>query len=209
MAKFSKKNTGSLLLVKVFAICCVVVISLAAIIYYRNKSIANNQIRQEQLENQKEQQAKEDFIKEIAPIAQKVNKSSGVLPSITIAQACLESDFGTSQLSKQYNNLFGVKGTNPNTTKVLKTKEYVDDKWIVVDGRFQIYDSYEASITAHTRLFVNGTTWNANQYQDVLNSKDYKSQAKALSDDGYATDPDYVNKVINIIEEFKLYNYDN
>lgn len=73
-------------------------------------------------------------------------------------------------------------------------------------ARFQIYDSYEASIRAHARLFQNGTTWNHDQYKHVLASKDYKTQAKALVTDGYATDPDYADKLINLIEQFDLEN---
>ena len=128
--------------------------------------------------------------------------------STSLAQACLESNYGQSDLSQKYNNLFGVKGTNPNTSAVMTTKEYVKDKWVTVKARFQIYDSYEASIRAHARLFQNGTTWNHDQYKHVLASKDYKTQAKALVTDGYATDPDYADKLINLIEQFDLEKYD-
>lgn len=148
------------------------------------------------------------FIKKIGPIAQEVDKSYDLLPSITIAQACLESNYGQSDLSQKYNNLFGVKGTNPNTSAILSTKEYVKGKWINVKARFQIYDSYEASIRAHARLFQNGTTWNHDQYKHVLASKNYKTQAKALVTDGYATDPNYADKLINLIEQFDLEKYD-
>ena len=80
---------------------------------------------------------------------------------------------------------------------------------MTVKARFQIYDSYEASIRAHVRLFQQGTSWNKDQYNDVLAAKDYKSQAKALVTDGYATDPDYSTKLINLIEQYNLNKYDN
>ncbi|MDN5584337.1 MAG: glucosaminidase domain-containing protein, partial [Lactobacillus sp.] len=168
-------------IVRVFIILLVAYVGFH---YYRRYAIQSEQIRQAQLEREQEAakllREKKAFIKKIGPIAREVDKSYGLLPSITVAQACLESNYGQSDLSQKYNNLFGVKGTNPNTSAVMTTKEYVKGKWITVKARFQIYDSYEASIRAHARLFQNGTTWNHQQYKHVLASKDYKTQAKAL-----------------------------
>ena len=167
--------------VRVFIILFILLVSYVGFDYYRRYAIQSEQIRQAQL--QREQEAakllrqKKAFIKKIGPIAREVDKSYDLLPSITVAQACLESNYGQSDLSQKYNNLFGVKGTNPNTSAVMTTKEYVKGKWITVKARFQIYDSYEASIRAHARLFQNGTTWNHQQYKHVLASKDYKTQA--------------------------------
>ena len=196
--------------VRVFVILFILMVAFVGFRYYRRYAIQSEQIQQAQL--QKEQEAakllkqKKDFIKKIGPIAREVDKSYDLLPSITIAQACLESNYGQSDLSQKYNNLFGVKGSNPNTSAVMTTKEYVKNKWVTVKARFQIYDSYEASIRAHARLFQNGTTWNHDQYKHVL--ADYKTQAKALVTDGYATDPDYADKLINLIEQFDLEKYD-
>ena len=92
-----------------------------------------------------EKAKKEAFIKRLVPTAQAMQKQYGVLTSITLAQAILESDWGTSTLAKDYHNLFGIKGTDPATTKVLRTKEYVNDKWITVDGRFRVYSDDAAS----------------------------------------------------------------
>lgn len=165
--------------VRVFVILFILMVAFVGFRYYRRYAIQSEQIQQAQL--QKEQEAakllkqKKDFIKKIGPIAREVDKSYDLLPSITIAQACLESNYGQSDLSQKYNNLFGVKGSNPNTSAVMTTKEYVKNKWVTVKARFQIYDSYEASIRAHARLFQNGTTWNHDQYKHVLASKDYKT----------------------------------
>ena len=90
----------------------------------------------------------------------------------------------------------------------MTTKEYTNGKWKTVKAWFQIYDSYEASIRAHARLFQNGTTWNAKQYKHVLAAKDYKTQAKALVTDGYATDPNYASKLISLINQYNLDQYD-
>ena len=68
-----------------------------------------------------EKAKKEAFIKRLVPTAQAMQKQYGVLTSITLSQAILESDWGTSTLAKDYHNLFGIKGTDPATTKVLRT----------------------------------------------------------------------------------------
>lgn len=215
MAKRRKKRRLSKslsIIFKAFLILIALLIAFICCRYYRRYAIQSEQIRQEQLQREQAQakliRKRKAFIKKIGPIAKQVDKSYDLLPSITIAQACLESDYGQSDLSQKYNNLFGVKGTNPNTSAVLTTKEYVKGKWINVKARFQIYDSYEASIRAHARLFQNGTTWNHKQYQHVLAAKNYRTQAKALVTDGYATDPNYADKLINLIEQYNLAKYD-
>lgn len=156
-----------------------------------------------------EKAKKKAFIKRLVPTAQTMQQQYGVLTSITLAQAILESDWGTSTLAKDYHNLFGIKGTDPATTKVLRTKEYVNDKWITVDGRFRVYSDDAASIRDHALLFVNGTDWNPQQYATVRAAKDYKTVASALQTDGYATDPDYPQKLIHLIEAWNLTQYDN
>lgn len=211
--KRSKNQQTTITIVRVFAIVLLLMGAFVAFRYYRRQALEQEQVRQAELA-QKEAAAKllkqkKDFIKKVAPVAQKVDKGTKLLPSITIAQACLESNYGQSDLAQKYNNLFGVKGTSKTTSAVMTTKEYTNGKWVTVKARFQIYDSYEASIRAHNRLFQEGTTWNKNQYKDVLNAKNYTEQAKALVTDGYATDPDYATKLTNLIEQFNLSQYDN
>lgn len=198
--------------IKVFVILFVCLIAFVGFHYYRRYALQQEAIREAQEAKRdaeiKRIKQRKAFIKKIGPIAQKVDKSYSLLPSITIAQACLESNYGQSQLAQKYNNLFGVKGTNPNTSAVMSTKEYTNGKWVTVKARFQIYDSYEVAIRAHARLFEQGTSWNKDQYKDVLAAKTYKQQAKALVTDSYATDPSYATKLINLIEQYNLSKYD-
>ncbi|ANK60124.1 glycoside hydrolase family 73 protein [Loigolactobacillus backii] len=161
---------------------------------------ANNQA-----EVQRNRQA---FIKRLAPEAKRLQQTYHVLPSITLAQAILESDWGTSQLATNYHNLFGVKGTDPNQTKVMLTKEYRNGQWVEIRGRFQIYANDQASLAAHAALLANGTSWNTNQYQHVISATNYRTAAAALKQDGYATDPDYPAKLINLIKTYDLEQYD-
>lgn len=215
MARKSKKrriSKAAVVILRTFLILFLLLVAFVSFRYYRRQAMQSEQIRQAQLQRQQEQEKlmrqRRAFIKKIGPIAREGDKSFDLLPSITIAQACLESDYGQSDLAQKYNNLFGVKSSNPNTSAVMTTKEYTNGKWKTVKAWFQIYDSYEASIRAHARLFQNGTTWNAKQYKHVLAAKDYKTQAKALVTDGYATDPNYASKLISLINQYNLDQYD-
>ena len=166
-----------------------------------------NQQRIEQQAQERDRQAKELFIKQVAPEAQAMQNTYHVYASITIAQAILESQWGTSKLAAQYHNLFGIKGTGPNSQE-LTTKEYINGKWIVTKGRFRVYDSWSDSIKDHTRLMMTGTDTNKQNYDRVVRANNYQEAARALQDSGYATDPDYAQKLISVIKTYKLYNYD-
>lgn len=149
-----------------------------------------------------------DFIATVAPAAQQMQANYGVHASISIAQAILESDWGESELSAVYNNLYGMKGDNPANTVLLTTNEYYNGQWVTIQANFKVYGSWAESVQDHALLFVNGTTWNPDQYAPVLQATTYKEAAQALQDCGYATDPDYASKLIAVIEQNGLYKYD-
>lgn len=164
-------------------------------------------------EPQTEQEAKNNFdkssfIKVLVPVAQEQQRRHHVFSSITLAQAALESDWGRSELSSKYNNLFGIK-SNQASSVLLTTQEYVNGQWITVKARFATYDSWDDSVRAHTQLFLNGTQWDKEHYRSVLEASDYKQAAQALQDKGYATDPGYAQKLISLIEEYDLNQYDS
>lgn len=194
----SKKNNQTTIIL--VAILAVFVLSFFGYKYYLQTQKENQVVVVQQEHNA--------FIKKIAPYAVTLGKQYGVLPSITIAQAILESNWGTSSLASQYNNYFGIKGEDPANTKVLQTKEYTDGQWITINGRFRVYSDFRESMKDHTQLLVNGTSWNSQQYKQVLQSKDYIDAAVALQADGYATDPGYTSKIIRIIQKYNLKKYD-
>ncbi|WP_099188509.1 glycoside hydrolase family 73 protein [Tepidibacter mesophilus] len=148
---------------------------------------------------------KQEFINKILPKALEGLKKYNILPSITIAQAILESNWGKSSLSMKFNNLFGIKARS-NTRKAanMKTTEYINGKKLNVTAKFKSYDTFIDSISDHNILLGE-----AKRYERVRNSKDYKEAAMALQKCGYATDPKYPDKLIKIIEQYKLYEYDN
>ena len=149
-----------------------------------------------------------DFIADIAPAAQQMQANYGVHASISIAQAILESDWGESELSAVYNNLYGMKGDNPENTVRLMTSEYYNGEWVTIQANFRVYGSWAESVQDHALLFVNGTTWDPDQYAPVLQAATYQEAAQALQDCGYATDPDYAEKLIAVIEQHAPYEYD-
>lgn len=157
----------------------------------------------------KEELTQEAFIARLVPHAQELQNSYGVLPSIIIGQAILESNWGKSTLASEYNNLFGIKAYGTQKKINLETQEYINELWVTIQGDFRVYDTWEDSMDDHTLLFVNGVTWNPRLYESVLLAENYKDAANALQEAGYATDPTYAEKVINVIESYNLNKYDS
>lgn len=155
-----------------------------------------------------EEQQHEEFIQKLVVHAQELQDGYGVLPSIIIGQAILESNWGQSLLASEYKNLFGIKAYGSQKKVNLETQEYVNEEWITIQGDFRVYDSWEDSMDDHTMLFVNGVNWDPLLYEKVLTAEKYADAAKALQEAGYATDPDYADKIISVIETYNLDQYD-
>ncbi|PRS46384.1 phage tail protein [Bacillus sp. MZGC1] len=145
-----------------------------------------------------------DFIKKLAPGAQKVYKKYNVLASLVIAQGCLESGFGKSDLSQKAHNLFGVKGTYNGKYVLMWTSEQ-DKKGNVtrIQAKFRKYPSYAESLADLGSLYTR-----LSRYKDVVGEKDYKKATAAVSKGGYATDINYTTKLNSIIFTYKLTQYD-
>ena len=133
---------------------------------------------------------------------------TGVLPSITVAQAILESGWGQSILtSAPYYNLFGIKqGTGWQGAIVnMKTSEYVNGKWVTISAPFRAYSSQMASFQDHTKFLLTNSRYAGN---GVINAKNYVNMANGLQAAGYATDPTYANRLINLVERYNLQSLD-
>ncbi|CAG7592019.1 hypothetical protein PEPTYR26121_01474 [Peptoniphilus tyrrelliae] len=133
-----------------------------------------------------------------------------ILPSVTIAQAILESNWGKSSLAKEACNLFGIKASKDWAGEVYKkqTKEQKPTGEVyTITADFRKYGSFLESIKDHDRFFVS-TPWRKENYKKVLEAKNYKTQALALRECGYATDLNYGTKLIQLIERLGLQQYD-
>lgn len=146
------------------------------------------------------------FIKRIGELAAADMQKSGVLASLTIAQAILESGWGKSGLTVKGNALFGIKAGKTWTGKVYsaKTQECFDGvSYTTITALFRAYDSWEDSVADHS-AFLTGLS----RYKAVVGEKDYKTACKAIKAAGYATAPDYAEQLIKIIECYALTEYD-
>lgn len=181
----------------------VTVILLAFVFSLKNLSSPFTDNQQEN-----EAQSHQQFIERLVPHAQELQDGYGVLPSIILGQAILESNWGKSTLASKYNNLFGIKAYGDQKKVSLETKEFVNEEWITIQGDFKVYDSWEQSMDDHTQLFVQGVDWNTALYEKVITATNYQEAAQALQDAGYATDPGYAQKIIQVIETYHLNQYD-
>ncbi|MEW9697930.1 glycoside hydrolase family 73 protein [Paenibacillus sp. SI8] len=142
-----------------------------------------------------------EFIAQIAPYAEKDMAKTGVLASITIAQACLESANGSSAPG---NNLFGIKGSG--TTQA--TQEFINGEWVTIQAGFRAYEDWGGSITDHSAFLTENGRYTRSGFFDRCGERDYAGAARALQSAGYATDPNYAAKLIAIIEGSGLNKYD-
>ncbi|TFJ46167.1 histidine kinase [Carnobacterium divergens] len=142
------------------------------------------------------------FIDEIVLEAQALQQQTNLFASITIAQAILESDWGRSDLAVDSHNLFGIKGSFNDQSSTLPTDEFENGERITIEASFKKYDTIQESMVDHIDFLKGGT------YDAIKTSTDYKEAAYALQNGGYATDPQYAEKLIELIEQFHLNKYD-
>lgn len=142
-----------------------------------------------------------EFIMRLTSSAVESQRKSGVPASITIAQAALESAWGESGLAKVGNNLFGIKadGRWRGETLTLNTHEFMKGQWLVVPAKWRKYGSWQASIDDHA-AFLKGNP----RYQPCFSCQTTEAFARALLKAGYATDPDYADKLLSLISQYKL-----
>ena len=133
-------------------------------------------------------------------------KTSGILASLTAAQALIESNKGNSGLAQKANNLFGIKANKAwkGEYVTMPTKEWVNGQYITVNAKFRKYSSWEASINDHSKFLTDNK-----RYSNLIGVRDYKLACKLIKDDGYATSPTYTKTLTDTIEKYKLYLWDS
>lgn len=140
------------------------------------------------------------YVTRFAKVAQTEMEKFGVPASIILAQGLLESDAGDSRLSVNNNNHFGVKCFSRKCGKG-HCSNFTDDSH---KDFFRVYQNAWESYRAHSQLLK------APRYASLykLGKSDYKNWAMGLKRAGYATDKNYGEKLINLIEELELHQYD-
>ncbi|UQZ36516.1 mannosyl-glycoprotein endo-beta-N-acetylglucosamidase [Paenibacillus sp. PK3_47] len=148
-----------------------------------------------------------EFIAKIAPYAVEDMQRSRIAASLTIAQAALESAWGSSGLTVKANNLFGIKGSGPAGSVTMQTTEYVRGKAVQVPAAFRAYHNWGQSVADHSALITGGVSWNRGLYSRAIGT-DGRTAAREIAAAGYATDPNYAAKLIRIMDDYNLYQYD-
>lgn len=146
-----------------------------------------------------------DFIETVGNTIARATIGTGYLPSVLIAQGILESDWGNSVLSNKYNNLFGIKAgsTWKGQTVDLQTGEVYNGKEVLIYDAFRVYSNWEKSIKDRVEWMRETPRYSG---VELLDSPE--TQVRELQNAGYATDPNYANKVIQLINDYDLKQYD-
>lgn len=151
-------------------------------------------------------QKQTEFIETVAELTLENGRASEILPSLTIAQAILESGWGTSGLTQYANALFGIKAGSEWKGRVYScnTMECYDGvNFTTETGCFRAYPNWGASIADHAQFLCS-----LSRYAAVIGEKDWQKACLAIQKAGYATDPDYAEKLMSIIRSYDLTKYD-
>lgn len=144
------------------------------------------------------------FIESVAPGAINGWNKYGVLPSVTVAQAIIESGWGRSGLATQAHNLFGIKGSYNGNSVTMPTREVYGGRSVYINDAFRAYANNSQSVEDHGNfLYVNSC------YHNLLGDTNYASVARKLQADGYATDPNYANALIRMVQTYGLNQLDS
>jgi flagellar rod assembly protein/muramidase FlgJ len=143
-----------------------------------------------------------DFIAAIGPAAKQSMLTTKIPASFTVAQAALESAWGAHAPGM---NLFGIKADSswkgPVTSQI--THEVVDGKTITITAKFRAYSGWLASINDHAQFLLTNP-----RYQPAFAYTTGALFAQAIQAAGYATDPQYASKLIQIMRKYNLASLD-
>ena len=151
----------------------------------------------------------ENYISIYKHIAIKEMKRTGIPASIKLAQGILESDLGRSPLAYQANNHFGIKcGKDWSGNTYFKHDDETGIDGSTIESCFRAYSDAEESYLAHSEFLTLPSKQSRYGFLFDLNTTDYVGWANGLKFSGYATDPSYPTKLIKIIENYTLYEFD-
>ena len=162
-----------------------------------------------QVSGQASRKQAEFYIQSYRQIAVTEMNRTGIPASIKLAQAILESDMGRSDLAMLANNHFGIKcGRDWQGDVFYKPDDEKDTSGVIVNSCFRSFPDVASSFKAHSDFLTNPAKKARYGPLFELPLTDYKAWAHGLRKSGYATDPAYPEKLIRIIEDYKLYLHD-
>lgn len=143
-----------------------------------------------------------DFIAKLYPHAKKAADSLGTQPEVLIAQSALETGWGQKMIKRQggdsSNNLFNIKADNrwQGDKAAVRTLEFEQGVAVQQRADFRVYDGIKQSFDDFVSFISDGP-----RYQEAMKKAANPNEfIKALQDAGYATDPEYANKVIKVMK---------
>ena len=162
----------------------------------------------------------QEFINAVGPIAREDYRKTGVLASVTLAQAINESGWGKSSLTQSSNNMFGMKTSLSGNTwsgsawdrisyVSVKTTEEYSGKKVVITAKFRKYNSVAQSITDHSAYLVNAMNGTQRRYNGLTATTSYSKQLSILQQGGYCTWSGYVAELTTLINKYNLTSWDN
>ena len=151
------------------------------------------------------------FIENTAYHAQSVAGPNDLYASVMIAQAILESGYGSSSLSSPPNhNLFGIKGAYNGQSVTMQTWEHFNGQDVIINAKFRKYPSYRESFEDNARVLKTTSFSPGNYFYSGAwksNTNTYQDATRWLTG-RYATDPNYNVKLNNLIVTHNLTQYD-
>lgn len=146
-----------------------------------------------------------NFTDTLAPYAQEQGKLYGILPAFIMAVAWLETGGGTSQLCKQANNLFSIKGTYNGKSVTMPTTEYRNGQPVRENAQFRAYPNYGESVKDFCELMKNGVSWDPHVYsRAVIGVTNLDQVCYNFGKTPYMTDPAYSGKLLGVIKSQNL-----
>lgn len=162
----------------------------------------------------------DQIISTLGPICQANAQKTGIKASVTLAQAILESGWCKSELALNANNLFGMKKSLSGNTwsgsawdgrsvYAKRTAEYDSaNNAYYITAEFRKYDSIEASIEDHSAYLLGAKNGYSLRYAGLTQAATYREQIQIIKDGGYATSPEYVSMLCNLIQTRHLDRWD-
>lgn len=145
-----------------------------------------------------------DFLKLVGPAAVRVAAQFDLYPSVMIAQAILESNWGQSDLSRVHHNLFGIKGAFDHQSVAMPTTEHLNGRDQGLVASFRAYPDVAASLADYAAVLAQPCYAGAHRSR----ATSWRAATRALAGT-YATDPDYAGKLARLIEGYQLDQYDH
>ena len=150
----------------------------------------------------------QDYLRQALPAAVAESQQYGVPVSVALGQSILESGWGGSTLSSRYNNYFGIKCSTSSPYQSgcinMGSGEYLHSSYQIISSSFRIYGSRTDSFLDHGYFLTHNSRYGG----AFAHTDDPDRFIREVARAGYATDPNYAQKVINLMNAYNLYQYD-